>query len=128
VAKGEAKACGRTWAHLALLVALAIFGQILLRSVRALCSASTQRRNLREEIKRLRNRDQLLAIERDGDLLAGHHIICPYCMNSFEFIQSGSEMPSGLRHCYKCGQQFVTVNGYSYPLAEEAKAGAPLTN
>jgi len=117
------------WTHVGMLVALvAVVSLLLLRSIRALSSASTYYRVVRKDLAKLRDRDQQLAVERDEDMVVGHYIVCPYCMNNFEFIGGGSAMPSGLRHCYKCDKQFVTVNGYSYPLATELAASSEIAD
>jgi hypothetical protein len=112
-----------SWTRVGLLVAIGAGASLfLLRSIRAWCSASTHHRTVRDDVAKLRNRDQQLAVERDEDMVTGHHIVCPYCMSNFEFIGGGSAMPLGLRHCYKCDKEFVTANGYTYPLATELAA------
>ncbi len=71
------------------------------------------------EMIRLRNRNQKVVAEKDDDVLVGHHVSCPYCSKSFEFIWAEHPMPVGLQHCLKCGKQFFTTNGYSYPLVHK---------
>jgi hypothetical protein len=68
------------------------------------------------EMIQLRNRNQQLVAERDEDVMVGHHVCCPHCATSFNFIGRGSQMPTGLQHCLTCGKQFFTSHGYTYPL------------
>lgn len=78
----------------------------------------------RRTIKELLTRQQALAREGDEDVLAGHIITCPDCEAVLDFILMGKPMPTGLQHCLKCGKQFFTSQGYSYPLVRHQGVNA----
>jgi hypothetical protein len=64
------------WMHAGVLAALGVaFGLLLLRSLRAWCSASTHLRITIAQLERLRNRDQQITAKKDGDVAVASHYL-----------------------------------------------------
>jgi len=73
-------------------------------------------RNHDLKLTEVQKRGQELHAEENEDIPAGVWVCCPFCGASSIKVEDGQAMPTGLQHCLKCGKQFFTSQGYSYPL------------